>query len=262
MQENATNFRNSLLNYIDEFRNVLTTPSGSWSAKGFIDVAKNIYTISPDTKVISKVIELMLIPVLQNFSKKAGFEMIIAPEQNYYPDFTFLTNKNQKISLDIKSAYRTNEDSISGFTLGAFTGYFRSRESGKNILFPYKEYNKHYVLGIIYSKQDISSNKNIYTLNDIEKIISVIRDFDFVLQEKYKIAKDKPGSGNTKNIGSGTNISELKNGQCVFSKYGAKVFDDYWMNYMTPEMARNAELEKPPYQNLDEYLKYRNIKNI
>lgn len=31
---------------------------------------------------------------------------------------------------------------------------------------------------------------------------------------------------------------------------------------MTLEMARNAKLRKPPYRNLKEYLKYRNIKNI
>ena len=30
---------------------------------------------------------------------------------------------------------------------------------------------------------------------------SVIHDFQFFVQPKYKIAKDQPGSGNTKNIG-------------------------------------------------------------
>lgn len=102
----------------------------------------------------------------------------------------------------------------------------------------------------------------VYTIDDLEDILSVVKDFDFIVQEKYKIAKDRPGSGNTKNIGSCVKIAELKEGNGPFSKLGVKIFDDFWMNYMTLEMARNAKLKRPPYSNLKEYLKYRNIKNI
>ena len=257
------NFQKSLLKYTEDFRKVFATPSGDWSVKGFIDVAKNIYTISVDTKVISKIIELMMFPVLQKFAKENGFEMHLCTEQNHYPDVTFITKSKQKIALDLKSTYRKNHDVVSGFTLGAFTGYFRFRDSNKNITFPYKEYSKHYILGIIYTKQEkfIDENK-VYSINDLEEILSVVKDFDFIVQEKYKIAKDRPGSGNTKNIGSCVKISELKEGIGPFSKVGIKIFDDFWMNYMTAEMARSAKLRKPPYANLKEYLKYRNIKNV
>ena len=242
---------------------MLITPSGDWSVKGFIDVAKNIYTISVDTKVVSKIIELMMFPVLQKFAKESGFEMHFCTEQNHYPDVTFITKNKQKIALDLKSTYRKNHDAVSGFTLGAFTGYFRFRDSNKNITFPYKEYSKHYILGIIYTKQEelIDENK-VYSIDDLEEILSVVKDFDFIVQEKYKIAKDRPGSGNTKNIGSCVKISELKKGAGPFSKVGVKIFDDFWMNYMTAEMARNAKLRKSPYTNLREYLKCRNIKNV
>jgi len=63
-------------------------------------------------------------------------------------------------------------------------------------------------------------------------------------------------------MGSCVKISELREGTGPFSALGVKIFDDYWMNYMTLEMSRNAKLKKPPYSNLKEYLKYRNIKNI
>ncbi len=33
-----------------------------WTIKGFIDIFKNIYTISTDTKIVSKVLELHLFP--------------------------------------------------------------------------------------------------------------------------------------------------------------------------------------------------------
>lgn len=257
------NFQKSLLKHTEDFRKVLATSSGDWSVKGFIDIAKNIYTISVDTKVISKIIELMMFPVLQRFAKENNYKMIFSAEQNHYPDVTFILRTKQKIALDLKSTYRKNQEIVSGFTLGAFTGYFRFRDSKKNITFPYDEYSKHYILGIIYTKQEelIDENK-VYSIDDLEKILSVIRDFDFIVQEKYRIAKDRPGSGNTKNIGSCVKISELREGAGPFSKVGVKIFDDFWANYMTAEMARSAKLRKPPYTNLKEYLKYRNIKNV
>lgn len=57
------NFRNELLGYFDEFKKVVTTEDNEWVIKGFIDIYKNIYTISLDTKVISKIIELMIFRV-------------------------------------------------------------------------------------------------------------------------------------------------------------------------------------------------------
>ncbi|MCG2759909.1 MAG: EcoRV family type II restriction endonuclease [Candidatus Delongbacteria bacterium] len=122
---------------------------------------------------------------------------------------------------------------------------------------------KEFMLGAIYTKQDENIDENrVYTLDDLEEILSVVKDFDFIVQEKYRIAKDRPGSGNTKNIGSCVKLEELKEGTGPFAEYGVKVFDDFWMNYMTAEMARAGGLVKPPYSNLKEYLNYRNIKNI
>ena len=177
-------FQKSLLKHTEDFRKVLATSSGDWSVKGFIDVAKNIYTISVDTKVVSKIIELMMFPVLQKFAKENDFEMIFCAEQNHYPDVTFITKNKQKIALDLKSTYRKNHDVVSGFTLGAFTGYFRFRDSKKNITFPYKKYSKHYILGVIYTQQeDLVDENRVYTIDDLEEILSVVKDFDFIVQE-------------------------------------------------------------------------------
>ena len=40
------NFQKNLLKHTEDFRKVLATPSGDWSVKGFIDIAKNIYTMT------------------------------------------------------------------------------------------------------------------------------------------------------------------------------------------------------------------------
>jgi hypothetical protein len=159
---------------------------------------------------------------------------LLHKQHKHYPDVTFIAKDKQKIALDLKSTYRKENGDVSGFTLGAFTGYFRFRDSNKNITFPYKEYSKHYILGVIYTQQEeFIDESRVYTIDDLEKILSVVRDFDFIVQEKYRIAKDRPGSGNTKNIGSCVKIVELKEGTGQFAKLDVKVFDDFWMNYMT-----------------------------
>ncbi|GAB4491096.1 MAG: hypothetical protein OHK0019_10880 [Saprospiraceae bacterium] len=83
----------------------------------------------------------------------------------------------------------------------------------------------------------------------------------FSFRKKWKIAIDRPGSGNTKNIGSTTSIKELKNGTALFAKIknGQRVFDDYWMNYLTADMAKAIGLEKPHYNSLKSYLIHKKI---
>jgi hypothetical protein len=79
------------------------------------------------------------------------------------------------------------------------------------------------------------------------------------VQEKYRIASDRPGSGNTKNIGSVLEIDKFMNGSGPFASLGEDVFDDYWMHYMTKDMARAAKLRRPPYSDLSSYMKYRGL---
>ena len=67
-------FREHLLAHFDEFRQTLATDAGDWVTKVFIDVYRNIYTISLDTKVISKIIELMLFPVFSRFAGESGYK--------------------------------------------------------------------------------------------------------------------------------------------------------------------------------------------
>lgn len=251
-------FRKNLLEDFDEFRRTLATDAGDWVVKGFIDVYRNIYTISVDTKVVSKIIELMLFPVISQFATKHGYRMVLSKEQNHYPDISFLASDDTKIALDLKSTYRTSPGTVNGFTLGAFTGYFRQRKSTKNITFPYEQYIAHFVLGIIYSRREEAiDERRPYTLDNLQDIISVVRDFDFLLQEKWRIASGRPGSGNTKNIGSVRDIQALVEGKGPFAPHGQEVFDDYWMNYLTEDMARAID-SGVPYRNLEEYWRWRN----
>ena len=254
-------FISKLRKSVNTFSSFVSTKDGQWVVKGFIDVYKNIYTISTDTKVVSKIIELYIFPLLLKFAQDNGLEMELTKEQNFYPDITFKDSKGNLFAVDLKSSYRKTKNSINGMTLGAFTGYFRDRESTKNVTHPYGEYKAHIVLGIIYSENDEEiDERRKYTLEELDEIISVVKDITFFVQEKWRIAIDRPGSGNTKNIGSVSSISALINGQGTFADLGEKVFDDYWMNYLTIDMAKKAELKSPYYHNLETYKKFRNIK--
>ena len=256
-------FRTRLLKYVDQFNSAMSTDKGDWIVKGFIDIAKNIYTISVDTKVISKIMEILLFPKICEFVQENNYKMVLSKEQNFYPDMSFVDLANNKYALDIKSSYRKNDKTVNGMTLGAFTGYFRDRKSTKNITFPYEQYVGHFVLGIIYSRADEHlDERRVYRLNDLQNITSVVKDFIFFVQEKYQIATHRPGSGNTKNIGSVVNIDDLINGNGPFSKLGEKIFDDYWMYYLTKDMARAVDLKVTPYKNLKEYLQYKKLKNV
>jgi hypothetical protein len=244
------------------FNSAVSTPNGDWIIKGFIDIAKNIYTISVDTKVISKIMELLLLPKLAEFAEKYSLKIVLSQQQNFYPDITFIDNDDHRFALDLKTTYRLEDypDRVNGMTLGAFTGYFRNRQSTKNITFPYASYNGHFVLGVIYTRTPCRiDERRKYNLDELERITSVIRDFKFFAQEKYRIASDRPGSGNTKNIGSVTEIEKLVSGSGPFAELGEAIFDDYWMYYLTEDMARAAELGQPPYSNLDTYLKYKGL---
>lgn len=236
----------------------VATAEGEWIIKGFIDIYRNIYTISIDTKIVSKVLELLLFPVFVEFGRNNGLKIELSPHQNFYPDLTFIDEESGlKFAVDIKSTYRTDASTVNGMTLGAFTGYFRKRSSNKNTLYPYEQYSGHFVLGIIYSKSENEiDEKKIFTIDDLEKIPSVIKEFKFFVQPKYCLASSRPGSGNTKNIGSVNRIDQLINGTGPFRSLGKDVYDDYWMFYLTRDMAQALEVERP-YTNLKSYLEYK-----
>jgi hypothetical protein len=51
-------------------------------------------------------------------------------------------------------------------------------------------------------------------------------------------------------------IDELVNGMGPFSTLGEGVYDDYWMFYLTRDMAQALSVPRP-YSNLKTYLQYK-----
>ena len=238
--------------------------NGDWTVKGFIDVFKNIYTISSDTKVLSKILELHLFPHFLDFAQRIGYTVELATCQNWYPDLTFVNKKNSdiKFAVDLKTTYidEKRPDFCNGFTLGSHGEYFVNRESSKNIQYPYNKYSGHFCLGIIYSRVILTAEfeTHKYSLEELNKIPSVINNFTFFAMEKWKIASDKGGSGNTANIGSIKNIADILVGNGIFAKAGEEIFDDYWANFGKIQVeAKNGT--RKPMTSFDEYINYRGL---
>ena len=142
--------KSSFENNLSEFAQTLEqfiAKDGEWTVKGFIDVFKNIYTISSDTKVISKILELHLFPHFLEFAQRIGYEIELATHQNWYPDLTFVNKKNIdiKFAVDLKTTYINEKKPAfcNGFTLGSHGEYFINRDSSKNIQYPYNKYSGH-----------------------------------------------------------------------------------------------------------------------
>ncbi len=228
------------LDHLHEMAQTLTeyvsTCDGDWSIKGFIDTDKNIYTISADTKIISKILEIQLFPRLRRLADSIDYEIIPTEKQNWYPDISFIKKSNPKIkfAVDIKTTYRLEdyEDFCNGFTLGSHGEYFRNRKSTKNVQFPYGDYMAHITLGILYTRTkhtDIDETE-IFNLAGLEAIQSVIKNLLFFVEEKWRISSDRSGSGNTANIGSIQYIPDILSGNGAFAKLDEEIFDEFWVN--------------------------------
>src|SRR5580704_16893872 len=111
-------FLRELQAHAESFARAVATDEGEWIIKGFIDVYKRIYSISVDTKIVSKVLELLLFPMFVEFANMHGLKIELCPQQNFYPDLTFIhETTGRKFAVDIKSTYRIEDTKVNGMTL-------------------------------------------------------------------------------------------------------------------------------------------------
>jgi len=278
-------FKDNLRAFVEGLGSYALTDGGQWSVKGFIDVFKNLYTVSADTKIISKIIEIHLFPKILEFAESSSYQIVLAQHQNWYPDISFVHSNDPsiKFAVDIKTTYRDPEypGHCNGFTLGSHGEYFINRSSRKNIQFPYSEYLGHLCIGVIYTRCESSDldetkiykvkelvresqydtpakigGKRVFEVDTLRSITSVVKNFQFFVCEKWEIASDSSGSGNTANIGSITKVDDILNGNGVFRNLGEEWFDDYWMNYgritVTGKDGKSRRITK-----LRDFLEYR-----
>ena len=257
-------FKKHLKGLAETLGSYVATSDKQWTVKGFIDILRNVDTISADTKIVSKILEIHLFPKLLDFAQRHSYRIVLADHQNYYPDISFISDEDDSIRLavDFKTTYRlpSKPGFCNGFTLGSHGSYFINRDTRKNIQFPYSAYLGHFYLGIIYARTDSISidETKVVPIEQLHSITSVIRDLQFFVCEKWEIASDSQGSGNTANIGSIVRIEDILKGHGVFKNLGEEWFDQYWMNYgkitIKTESGKQKKITK-----IEEFLKFKGV---
>lgn len=178
-------FENALKDFICPLTKYVSTQDSQWTIKGFIDTFRNVYTISSDTKIVSKILEIHLSPKILTFADKHDFALVLAEQQNYYPDISFVSKREEaiKFAVDFKTTYRLPDKPClcNGFTLGFHGKYFQDRTSTKNIQFPYDSYLGHFCLGVIYdrTKRVTLDETKPHLIENLHSITSVISNIQF-----------------------------------------------------------------------------------
>lgn len=220
----------SIGRFREEFDKIAGERGMTWEAKGFYASDGSVYPFGTDSKVLSTVFESFCAPLILEIAERHKYAVEFA-KQTIYPDFTLtpLGKTSERIAIDIKTTYQEGNKRI-GFTLGSYTSYLRN--DTKNISFPYSQYASHWVIGFVYRRCEGVASK-VHKIQKPENLTCPYKDVRYFIQEKYKIAGIRPGSGNTTNIGSfpTADIEDLRQGNGPFAALGEKAFDEYWRNY-------------------------------
>ena len=269
------------MNFTEAFNQEMRLSNPNFDITGLLTKDDKVYSLGTDTKVLSTIFEILVRPFVYKIAEENALEVYEPEQQNYYPDFTLMASKTdrQKIAVDVKTTYRNFNKTGSWkarFTLGSYTSFLRKPQ--KNIAFHFDDYEHHYIIGFIYTRivktesqpasplfnststktpgvidsEEIESDDLVQPLEKRALVLSPIKDVEYFVQEKYRIAGDSPGSGNTENIGSITasSIAEFVEGNGPFTQLGEEVFIDYWRNYPPYRQPGN-------YRNLEEYLRWK-----
>jgi len=232
------------------FERKLTARSSDYKICGLISTEGNIYPLGSDTKVLGAVFEVFTRPMILEIAQENNLEVVEAVVQNYYPDFTLMNNRedSRKIAVDVKTTYIENDSESFSFTLGGYTSFIRGLGT-KNIVFPFREYSEHWIVGYVYKRlaRRKAADYGIYTTDQLGEIALPYEDVKVFVQEKWKISSDKAGSGNTTNIGSITGrINDFRSGNTPFES--EEEFLEYWRNY-----ERTANLRRERFSNISEF---------
>jgi len=229
----------------------LAEVQNGYSLCGVVDRRGRVYPLGSDTKVISALFEIVTRQAVAAYARSAGLLLVEPSKQNHYPDFTLMRDENDrnKIALDVKTTYRKEGQSRFSYTLGSYTSYIRPETESKNIHFPYSQYREHWIIGFVYTRLENKrdSRGRIHSFETLDQIPIPFDDVEVFMQEKWRIAGDRAGSGNTTNIGSITGtLSDFVAGNGVFGS--ETEFLDYWRGYR-----RTVRERRMSYVNIQEF---------
>lgn len=238
---------------IETITKYLPKNENEWELVGFINKKKEIYTFSNDSKILGRLFEVIVFETLSNSAIELGYRLYESNQQTVYPDFYFVKPNGRKIAIDVKTTYRRSGNTKFGFTGGSFTSFMRN--GTKNIVGNYSDYDAHYILGVVYTREPHPTIGKV-DFESLNSIIPCYNNIEAFIQEKYRICGDKKGSGNTDNIGTitSTSIEPFIYGAGPFSILGQDVFHDYWVNY--PRYIDSEDKKQSLYNNIETYIEW------
>jgi hypothetical protein len=210
-------------------------PNGlDWSLVGIMTKRQEVYTLSYDSKILSKIFEILCEPLISNMAEGLGIIMEKS-NQTVYPEFTLYSanEPNLKVAIDVKSTYRDfNQNGTVkpfSFTLGSYRSFLR--DGRKSIKYRYNEYLEHWVIGFVYTRNMDCVNVEIKRIIDAGELPTPYTNIEYFVQEKHRIAGRVPGSGNTTNIGSirSNNLADFREGRGGFGT--VREFEEFWRAY-------------------------------
>lgn len=223
--------------------------ANGYAVCGIVDRKARVYPLGSDTKVISTVFELIARQAVYSYAHKAGLAVREPDKQNHYPDFTLMTGEKdlRKTALDVKTTYRKGASSRFSYTLGGYASYMRPSTESKNIVFPHSQYREHWVVGFVYSRRDRATDTKVYSVGELKDIEPPFGNVEVFVQEKWRIASDRAGSGNTTNIGSiNGELRDFVLGRGPFVSEAE--FLEYWRGYETTKERRAKK-----YSSIEEF---------
>lgn len=243
--------------YTDEIINTINKyipkNDDEWQFLGFINRRQDIYAFGSDSKIIGRLFEVVVVDALSKAAQDLNYVLHESHTQTVYPDFYFEKPDGKRIAVDIKTTYRRSKSAKYGFTGGSFTSFMRN--GTKNIDGNYSDYEKHYILGIVYTREETPFQGKT-ELHNLDSILPAYRDVECFVQEKYRICGDKKGSGNTDNIGTikYNTIKPFEYGAGPFAFLGKEVFLDYWTNH--PKYTDSDQVKKALFNDLPSYFSW------
>ena len=236
---------------IEELAKILESSTKNFDICGFITRDGNVYPLGTDTKVLSTVFELIIRPTVVEVAEKHGYEVEEPEAQNHYPDFTLKPKNGDKkyIALDVKTTYRRGKRAKFGYTLGGYTSFIKKETPTKNIVHHFDHYESHYIVGFVYTRvaEKKAAEAKTFKVSSLNQIVSPYDDVELFVQEKWRVAGDSAGSGNTTNIGSvSATLEEFREGKGIFQSEDE--FLEYWRGYGRT----NAERK---YKNITDFRK-------
>ncbi|AXY26771.1 restriction endonuclease [Suicoccus acidiformans] len=231
----------------------LPTTEEEWELVGFVNKKDDIYTFGNDSKILGRLFEVITFDALEKSANELGFQLGMSEKQTVYPDYYFFDSIGNKIGIDVKTTYRRSEKAKFGFTGGSFTSFMRN--GTKNIVGHYDDYKAHYILGVVYVREEKPTHGRV-KLDKRTGIIPAYKDVEVFVQEKFRICGDKKGSGNTDNIGTikASNIQPFVYGAGPFSYLGEDVFNHYWTNH--PRYTDSKEVRDSLFTDLSSYISW------